>query len=70
MMATAKPMVTTTLRKTAGLMRPANRPPSVPPSNAPTAITNAADQTTLPEEDSSSYVNTKRDGLLERVQSG
>ena len=49
MIATITPIVTTIQRKVEGLTRPANLPPKFPPINAPTAITSATGQITLPE---------------------
>ena len=41
---------TTTQRSTCGRIQSASSPPTAPPARAPTAITNAADHTTLPEK--------------------
>ena len=49
-METITPMTTTVHRNVDGLTLPASLPPNVPPMSAPTAITNATDQTTLPEK--------------------
>ena len=49
MTAIIKPAATTTRRRMAGEILPAMRPPSDPPTRAPTIMTRAADHTTFPE---------------------
>ena len=70
-MDTARPIATTVQRSVAGRMRPAKRPPRVPPASAP----DRHDQRQRPdhlagehEEHRRRHVDAERDGLLQGVE--